>query len=106
MRPRQRFRDDWASFVKILRKVRDTSASHDGVLEPSPLRGESGMFGIRQQKILDLFAAWGGLCVGCVLQELGGNCRDGQLTLKHLTLLAGPGLPWHVAPAGRDDPTQ
>ena len=36
----------------------------------------------------------GAACVLNVYEELGGNRRDGQLTLKHLTLLAGPGLPW------------
>jgi hypothetical protein len=42
------------------------------------------MLGIRQQQILDLLAARGGLCVEIVLRELGGNRRCGQLTLERL----------------------
>lgn len=42
------------------------------------------MLGTRQQQILNLLAARGGLCVEIVLQELGGNRRCGQLTLERL----------------------
>ena len=56
------------------------------VLKPSPLQigRANDMLGVRQQQIISLLTARGGLCVEIVLQELGGNRRCGQLTLEKL----------------------
>jgi hypothetical protein len=70
------------------------------------------MLGIRQQQILDLLAARGGLCVEIVLRELGGNRRCGQLTLERakagLVQITGrpgrkglPRAPWWSSAAPR-----
>ena len=42
------------------------------------------MRGVRQQQIISLLAARGGLCVEILFQELGGNRQCGQLALEKL----------------------